>query len=240
MTEQTMTKVNSQDNWIREIVVDKTFADIGGLWGTKNEKVSVAIKAGAKEATMIDINFLKHKLWVDFNNHCKALNISDYRCLQADVNDQNLKQIIGRYDVVHCSGIIYHVPDPFLMLRNLHSVVKEYLILTSMTVPSIIKTEVGSLILEGGIAYFVPLLNETQRRIFATHFERENITIAGINAEPVNNWISSNGIPKYGPWWWLWTPEFLKKILEVCRFEVLEVHETWKGKSHSFLCRSLG
>ena len=32
----------SGDKWIQEEAKGKTFADVGGLWGTVNEKVTVA------------------------------------------------------------------------------------------------------------------------------------------------------------------------------------------------------
>jgi hypothetical protein len=36
-----------KDDWIRSLAPGKTVADIGGLWGTRNEKVSVALGADA-------------------------------------------------------------------------------------------------------------------------------------------------------------------------------------------------
>lgn len=226
----------SKDDWIREVVKGKTFADIGGLWGTVNEKVSVAIKAGCRQATMVDISPLGSKMWVDFDEHCQDLGVSGYRRMQADVTDQNLRDTIGQYQVVHCSGVIYHVPDPFLMLRNLRAVTEEYLILTSMTVPPNIETVEGNLELQGGIAYLVAALNETQRRIFAAHFENEHVTVGNINGRS-RPWLKEDGTPSYAPWWWLWTSDFVKQMVEACGFEVVKVIESWKGKSHSFLCQ---
>lgn len=230
---------SSKDDWIKKIVVDKSFADIGGLWGTVNEKISVAIKAQAKRAAMIDITPLNHKVWQEFHNHCSNMGITNYDSLQADVTRQNLSEKIGKFDVIHCSGIIYHVPDPFSLLLNLHSVVKEYLILSSMTIPSVIVTDDGSLTLAGGLAYSVPLLNKAQKKFFATYFNNKKLNIAHINGKLVENWINPNNCPKFGPWWWLWTPDYLKNMLEICRFEVIEVAETWEGRAHSFLCRAL-
>jgi len=43
------------NEWIKQYVQGKTFVDVGRLWGTVNEKVSVAAKAGARETSMIDI-----------------------------------------------------------------------------------------------------------------------------------------------------------------------------------------
>ena len=37
-----------RDTYIRQVVAGKSFADIGGLWGTVNEKVSVAHTHGVR------------------------------------------------------------------------------------------------------------------------------------------------------------------------------------------------
>ncbi len=230
-------KQSMKDQWIKEIVKGKTFADIGGLWGTKNEKVSLAVQSGAKAATMIDAAPPDNEMWQAFKDHCVDLNISGYHCLHADVTDQHLGKSIGAYDLIHCSGVIYHLPDPFLMLRNLYSVVNESLILTSMTVPNRIETKIGTIEFSGGTVLSVPLLSQEQKEIFSLHFESEGIVIGAINGDPVEEWVTSDGLSHYGPWWWLWTPDFVKNMLETCRFEVIDVCESWQGKSHSFLCR---
>ena len=108
-----------------------------------------------------------------------------------------------------------------------------------MTIPSVIVTDDGSLTLAGGLAYSVPLLNEAQKKFFAAYFNNKKLNIAHINGQLVENWINPNNRPKFDPWWWLWTPDYLKNMLEICRFEVIEVAETWEGRAHSFLCRAL-
>ena len=45
-----------RDTYIRQVVAGKSFADVGGLWGTVNEKVSVAHAYGARALTMIDVS----------------------------------------------------------------------------------------------------------------------------------------------------------------------------------------
>ena len=37
-----------RDTYISQVVAGKSFADVGGLWGTVNEKVSVAHAHGAR------------------------------------------------------------------------------------------------------------------------------------------------------------------------------------------------
>ena len=57
--------------WVQDLVKDKTFADVGGLWNTINEKVTVASLAGAHEVTMIDLMHNKSHWWDKFDEKCK-------------------------------------------------------------------------------------------------------------------------------------------------------------------------
>ena len=100
-----------KDEWIRSLVNGQTFADVGGLWRAMNEKISVALKAGATAATMIDVEPLDSKLWEDFRARCALMNVSGYDCVQADATVPDLRERVGAFDVVHCAGVIYHVPD---------------------------------------------------------------------------------------------------------------------------------
>ena len=45
-----------RDSYIRQAVAGKSFADIGGLWGTVNEKVSVAHTHGVRTLSMVDVS----------------------------------------------------------------------------------------------------------------------------------------------------------------------------------------
>ncbi len=45
-----------RDTYIRWVVAGKSFVDVGGPWGTVNEKVSVAHTHGACGLTMIDVS----------------------------------------------------------------------------------------------------------------------------------------------------------------------------------------
>lgn len=226
----------SKVNWIQNIVKERTFADVGGLWGTTNEMITVAIKAGCREATMIDIQPLGNSLWKKFDAHCQSLGVSDYRCLEADATAQSFADRVGFYDVVHCSGVIYHVHEPISLLLNLRKVTKEYLILTSMIVPNVIKNSEGVLSLEGGCCYFIPLLNGDQKKVATKYFEQLQLRIAHINGDPVDRWIV-NGRPRFGPWWWLLTKEYLRGVIELCEMRIIDEGYSWAGRSYSFLCQ---
>jgi hypothetical protein len=163
---------DKKDRWIETLSAGKSFMDVGGLWGTRNEKVSTALKAGARKATMADIAPLDHQLWRDFDEHCKQRGVTGYARTRLDVVEPPTDYSALVHDVVHCSGIIYHVPDPYRMLANLRKLAGEHLIITSMVVPERIKNRMGKLEFPADHAAFVPSLTETTRAIVAPSIRR--------------------------------------------------------------------
>lgn len=226
------------NEWIQQKSKGKTFADVGGLWGTVNERVSMAVKAGASSATMVDIQNLDHELWDKFKSRCAEQEVYDYKCIQADMTDISSVQKLGSFDVVHCSGILYHLPDPLILLQHLRSITNEYLFFGTTTIPEQLTIEEETLVTHGGKVYFIPALNLEQKLFFGKHFSNEGLKIANINGPEVK-WYLENGKPDFGPWWWLFTKEYVLKLLELEGFEVIDVYENWPNKAHMFLCKKL-
>ncbi len=220
--------------WIRENVSNLSFADIGGLWGTVNERITVAIQANAQSATMIDIADPESKWWNLFHQRCQEIGVSDlsYQCLQADICKPNIDEAIGSYDFVHCSGIIYHVADLFNFVKNLYQVSNKYLIISSMVVPDIIENEEGKVEFPEGCCYCIPLINDKNRKVIAKYFTDLNLRIRGLNDNnPI--FISPDGEFQTAPWWWLFSPSTLKRMMLLFPFEVIDEGFTWQNRSYS-------
>ncbi len=222
--------------WLREIVRGKTFADIGGLWGTKNEMVSTALKAGCSKATMVDIAPLDNSMWTDLDRHLTQLECIDYSKIRADASTPGLAATIGQFDVVHCSGILYHLPDPISLLRNLHSVTTKWLIITSMTVPEVITNEAGTLDLRGGGAWFVPALDDHHTAIMKSYFASVGIPFESVIAGSEIGPQFPDGTFNYVPWWWFMTPRVVGAMLWACNFHVERMGQSWRAGATSFLC----
>lgn len=228
---------DKKDHWIATLAPGKRFMDVGGLWGTRNEKVSVALKARARLATMADIAPLDHQLWRDFDARCAELHVSGYARTHLDIVEPPAEYTALIHDVVHCSGIIYHVPDPYRMLANLRKLTAEHLIITSMVVPEHIANAAGTLEFPADQAVFVPSLRERERAIIATHFDRLQLSVAAINTPLQEAWRWPDGTPNYGPWWWLMSPPYLRGLLEVSGFTIEDEGWSWEERSYSFLAR---
>lgn len=72
-----------RDTYIRQVVAGKSFADVGGLWGTVNEKVSVAHAHGARTLSMIDVSPPDSELWVLFEERRRTLRLPTAEALRA-------------------------------------------------------------------------------------------------------------------------------------------------------------
>ncbi len=84
-----------QDEWIRRLAAGKIFADVGGLWGTVNEKITHAVKAGALSATMIDITPQDKDLWRKFEEHAEKLGVTEYSRLTANLDHPAIEKKVG-------------------------------------------------------------------------------------------------------------------------------------------------
>lgn len=226
---------DNKNHWIETIVRGRSFMDVGGLWGTRNEKVSVALRAGARTATMADIAPFGHQLWQDFDTYCEERGVRGYGRAQLDVVELPGDCSGLVHDVVHCSGIIYHVPDPFRMLANLRRLTGEYLILTSMVVPERIKNSTGVVEFPADQAVFVPSLRTATRAVVAAHFDALALSVMAVNKPLAEPWRWPDGTPNYGPWWWLMSPAYLRGLLEVAGFAVEDECWSWEQRSYSFL-----
>lgn len=202
--------------------------------------VTTAAHAGARSAAVIDVAPMQDPLrnptlWELLRSHCAARGVSGYSEFEINVDDPDLASRVGTYDVVYSSGVLYHVPNPVHTVLQLRSICNEYLILASQALPSRIENSAGSLILEGGASLFVPSLNDYQRRVAGMHLESLGVRLPHISKPGTEEPFFEGGLPNYGPWWWLWSDQFLRSLLEVCGFEI--VHAEMHLITASFLCK---
>src|SRR5207245_2246771 len=166
------------DEVINSHVKGATFADVGGLWGLLNEKITVAVRAGCRSATMIDITPIGHRFWTDFDQHARSAGVQEYKKVQGNLDDPALPNKAGTFDFVYCSGVIYHVPNPIYTLVRLYELTNRFLLLGSMTVPERITTEAGEISFSGGRTVFLPALDMPTKEVLAKHFRALGINLA--------------------------------------------------------------
>ncbi len=218
-----------RDDFIARVVQGKSFCDVGGLWGTVSEKVSVAHAAGARRLTMIDITPPDEELWQAFRARLDAMGIHDVECISADIT----ASVPQRFDIVHCSGVIYHVPNPLGLLTALREMTSEHLILSSAIAPAKIRNASGAISFKPGQTVFVPYLDRATFAVLQRHFNDQSITTAVGISSPAETWR----VDDYAPWWWLLTPSLIRQMLLVAQFEIVDEAAGWNGNAHVFLAR---
>ncbi len=222
--------------WISELVAGRTFIDVGGLWGTINETVCLAVKSGAKSATMADIQPFDTTWWKAFHNRCTEFGVSDYESIRLDICNGEEVSKSQKYDFVHCSGIIYHVSDPLQLIKNLMAISSEYLLISSMIIPERIENSEGVVESPTGTCHMIHLLPDDKRAIFRQFFidkkRDENI----VSLKSHDELFKPDGRVKTGPWWWLYSPSTLEAMCTLCGLDIVKKH-TINNFSHGVLCK---
>ena len=166
------------------------------------------MRHGAREATMVDVLPPEDKWWTRFHERCRELGVSGYRSVVGDICNDRLAHRIGRFDITHCSGVIYHVSKPIDMIRNLIAITRERFILSSMVVPERIESpRPARWSCVGDNACWSPPSRNPNGLILSDYFSAQGIAVVGINKD--GPFLTRDGRFHPGPWWWLFTAETL-------------------------------
>ena len=218
-----------RDEFIMRVVSGKSFVDVGGLWGTVNEKVSVAALQNARELTMIDVSPPESNLWQLFRDRLASQQVAECTCISDDVCAWAAKAV-KHYDVVHCSGVLYHHPNPVLFLESLRRITSRHLIVTSAVTPEEIVNDLGSYRGPPSGAVFVPALDQKEREILWKYWQAAGVGACyGVSEE--TKWDSHD----FAPWWWLFTPRVMLAMATSVGFRVLDDGPIWSGNAHTIL-----
>jgi hypothetical protein len=221
-------------NLIKKHVAGLSFVDIGGLWGTTGEMVTTAHSAGASHAVMADIHQLGSPWWQKFEAHCTEHGVEGYGEKQVDICAPDAPQTLGTFDFVHCAGVMYHVADLFRFVGNLVSVTNNYLLLASVVMPNQISGASGALSFGPDQAYLTPLLTEENHRVIGEYLKETGLQPSWID-QPTQYMEGTQ--PRYGPWWWLFSSEFMSRLVALYGLEVLAEGPTPNGRGHSVFAR---
>ncbi len=218
-----------RDSYIKKVAKGKSFADVGGLWGTVNEKVSIAHQHGASSLTMIDIS--GPDLWNLFEERRRLLGLPEVRCIREDVLTLAETSPCPEFDVMHCSGLLYHMPNPMQLLIALRKMIREYLVFTSAVSATVVKTDRGVLEVPRAAALFVPALQGKEREILSSYWQR----FVGDGAIGLTRDVASWQPNDFAPWWWLPTVEALKAMCEAAGFHCEDGAHFWNNNAYVLL-----
>ncbi|MDD5543498.1 MAG: hypothetical protein PHX83_10025 [Acidobacteriia bacterium] len=222
-----------RDGLIGRVVRGKTFADLGGLWGTVNEKVSVAHRHGASALTMIDRITKEEPDWRAFEEHCKSLALPHVECRSEDILALGQGTDCEQYDVTHCSGVLYHLPDPLRLFEALRRVTREYAVVGSIVTSTQVIGPEGQLSIPEGACLFIPALGEKERRIVQSYWKTYVADGAVGLTHEIHSWVNTS----YVPWWWLPTVTAFKAMAFAGGFEYVDGAYFWNDNAYVQLLR---
>jgi hypothetical protein len=222
--------MDPRDRFLVTVAPGRTFAEVGGLWGTVNERVTVAHAAGATALTMIDVTPPASPWWSAFDARCAERGVTAVDRISHNVLALATAPDAPSYDVVHCSGVLYHMPDPIRFLGALRRMTRRHLILTSAVTADVIRNEAGTLAVPAGSALFIPGLSAAERAVLHADWH----PIVGDNALGITRDTRWNP-EDFGPWWWLPTVTALSAMCEAAGFAIQGGSYTWNDRAYTLL-----
>jgi hypothetical protein len=190
-----------REELVRRHARGHSFCDVGCMWKVSGRIAFVAEEAGATQVTGVDVLAATPEFAEEH-----AQRGSSVRFVQGDLNEPRTVAEVGRHEVVWCSGVLYHAPNPVQTLARLRELTTELLILQTMVIPELPGVRQGLV--------FYPGLSERERRIY----HRWGPAAARGLRDP----LSAEGEVSYEPWWWGFSPSSLRAMLRSAGFEPLE------------------
>lgn len=182
------------------------------MWAINGAYSFFAESCGAQRVIAVDV----YPATDQFKAEHSRLN-SHVDFVLGDINETKTLTKVGMSNIIFCSGVLYHVPDPFSLLVRLRSICDEVLILGSQLIPEIPGLR--------NTAIFYPMLDEAHRELFNTRI--------GMQKAITGPYEPESG---YGNWFWGLTPSCVESLLVCAGFAVLEKHvEPFSGW---FICRA--
>lgn len=119
-----------REELIARHVAGRSFVDVGCMWTIHGALCFAAEDAGAATVTGVDVMAPTAPFTAELERRG-----SKVRFVQGDLHEPATVTRIGRHDVVWCSGVLYHAPNPLLTLERLRELTGQTLLLATETVP---------------------------------------------------------------------------------------------------------
>lgn len=119
-------------DYLDEFTPGHSVIDVGGMWGIDGEYSFLAAEKGATSVTLLDGYATE-----EFNRRLASPRGSKVRFVEGDATTQAAVDAVGTAEVVLCLGVLYHVPDPSLLISRLRQMCTKTLVLETLTTPEV-------------------------------------------------------------------------------------------------------
>jgi SAM-dependent methyltransferase len=193
------------DATIAEHAPGASFADVGALWEVHGRTAFLAEEHGATAVTAIDVSGVTPEFEVERERKGSAV-----RFVQGDIHDPAVLAETGTHDVVWCSGVLYHCPNPAHTIDCLRRITGSVLVLISASIPEFPG-------LRNNCVFF-PGLSDADRRAY----DRAYNAASGVKAARVGLTTPFDPAQGLANWWWGLSPSAIASLLEAAGFDVVE------------------
>ena len=226
-------------DWIAARAAGLSFIDIGGIGeAAVNETVSTALGAGAERAAMADIRDFSFPHWADFHARMadRGHGRDRYTCYDhVDITAGSLTERLPVHDMVHSTGILYHLSDPARALWNLRRITGRWLVTNTVIIPERVSNAAGMIDTRGSTALFLPGISDSERAILRLHYQQKFGWELNHNAPPPDDssaimpYLTETG-PSCWPYWFLFTIPAFRGLVRMAGFRI---HEEWTWENHA-------
>lgn len=190
---------------VRSLAPGKSFLDVGGMFGINGELGFIAEEAGATRVTLFDAMDPSDAF---AERHERTGSRLEF--VQGDFHDPDVVDFLGQFDVVWCTGVIYHSPNPMQQLLFLRKLATERLVLGTNVIPEIPGIE--------QMCMLYPGVKRDTREAFTRVFggpERLPGMASEFDTEPLMAYVNM---------WWGFSPSALRSMLHYSGFTIDDEH----------------
>lgn len=202
---------------VRTLAPGRTFVDVGGMWNMHGEMVFIAEEAGAERVVLFDAMDPTEEFRREHDRRG-----SEVEFVQGDLHDAATVGALGEFDVVWCTGVIYHTPNPWEQVQHLRRMCEGELMLGSQVIPEVPGIEQACV--------WYPGLGERSRTAFRRAHGGERAPRRIGLTEPFD---PGQG---YANYWWGISPSAMRGMVEAAGFDVFE-EIPWNAWLHDVRAR---
>jgi Methyltransferase domain len=194
---------------VEQLAPGRSFIDVGGMYGVNGESAFQAEAAGATRVVLFD--------GMDPTAEFEAEHLrrsSRVRYVQGDLHDPTGVEEVGSFDVVWCTGVVYHSPNPYWLLEQLRRLTGERLLLGSYVIPEVPGFEQACL--------FHPGMSAAGQKAFASALGDKALARVGLSTP-----LDRRPLMGYANFWWGITPSALRGMLDAANFRILQEFTPW-------------
>jgi hypothetical protein len=193
------------DALVDELAPGRSFVDVGALWNVHGAIAFRAEERGATNVTAIDVSAETEDYLREHERRQSSV-----RFVLGDLHDPAVRERAGRHDVVWCSGVLYHCPNPVVSIGCLKEMTSDVLVLITASLPELPGVRQG--------AVFFPGLPERQRRQYVRAYD------AALGGSGERLGLSTPFDPgnTYANWWWGLSPSCIEGMLRTAGFSLVE------------------